>query len=660
MNSAIGLPRLIRWMFSVGCIFLVLMTVMRMVMFIFFNKQGYSISQVTDAFLLGFRYDLRTVSLVLLVILVAGSLKWLYPFASTLQKKIWMVLLSLFSLTMMIFYVVDFAHYSYLSQRLNASALNYLEDAAISLNMVWQSYPVLKLVIAILLCAAFLTWLIARSHRRVQKRPVTVTSRRRIAIYVVAFLLLALAIFGKINQYPLRWSDAFALGNDYKANLALNPFESFFNTLKFRRSGYDENKVRQLLPVLAQHYNFKIPDSSRLNVERVIPAARKITPAPNIILVICESFSAYKSSMWGNPLNTTPFFDSLSKQGIFFDNMFTPTYGTARGVWATITGIPDVETANTASRNPAAVDQHTIINDFTGYEKYYFLGGSTSWANIRGMLTNNIHGLHLYEQEDFKAPVIDVWGISDKNLLVESAGILGKEKKPFFAIIQTADNHRPYTIPEEDQTEFKKIDLPVDSVQKYGFESVAEYNAFRYTDHGFKKFMEAASSEKYFNNTLFVFIGDHGIAGNTGDMFPGAWKDQRLSSFHVPFLIYGPALISSQRNHAICSQVDVLPTVASLCGMPYRNTTLGRNILEVPPKSQFAFIFDPDNNQAGIIKGEYYFRKSISSGSEELVSIRRNENLPGENDQNAAEELRLLTEAMYETSKYLLLNNKKK
>jgi len=63
------------------------------------------------------------------------------------------------------------------------------------------------------------------------------------------------------------------------------------------------------------------------------------------------------------------------------------------------------------SRNPQAVDQHSVINDFQGYEKLYFLGGSASWANIRGLLNNNIGGLHLYEQDSYEAPKIDV-GVS--------------------------------------------------------------------------------------------------------------------------------------------------------------------------------------------------------------------------------------------------------
>jgi hypothetical protein len=78
----------------------------------------------------------------------------------------------------------------------------------------------------------------------------------RIIWFVVSFLFLGLAVFGRIGQYPLRWSDAFSLGSDYQANLSLNPFQSFFSSLKFRHSVYDEAKVRAALPVLAGYYGF--------------------------------------------------------------------------------------------------------------------------------------------------------------------------------------------------------------------------------------------------------------------------------------------------------------------------------------------------------------------------------------------------------------------
>lgn len=659
MKRIFRLPGLIRWLMTIGFFFLVLMTLMRVMLFTFFNKQGYTFGAVTDSFLLGLRFDLRTISTILLFVLVLGSIPPLNPFRSPVMKKVWITMFGVITFIILLFYFIDFSHYSYLSQRLNASVLNYLQDMAISMNMVWQSYPVIRLLIALLLLTALLLWLIRLSHKIIQYTDEPIPKTRAVVSFIILFLLFSFAIFGRINQYPLRWSDAFALGSDYKANLALNPFESFFNTVQFRNNSYDESKLKSLFKVLAPHYDFVASDSNEINFKRAYLPRPDNRPVPNVILVICESFSGYKSSMWGNPLNTTPFFDSLSGKGLFFDQCFTPTYGTARGVWATITGTPDIEYPATASRNPAAVDQHSIINDFKTHNKFYFLGGSASWANIRGFLTNNIDGLRIFEEDDFKSPKIDVWGISDKNLLIESAAILGGQTKPFFAIIQTADNHRPYTIPEQDAAEFKKLTIPEDSVRKYGFENLAEFNAFRYTDYGFQKFMEAARKQPYFNNTVFAFIGDHGIPGNAADMFPAAWTAQRLAAFHVPFLIYSPGMTTPQRVSAICSQVDVLPTIAAYCNVGFTNTTLGRNVLSVAPQDQLAFISDPDNSQAGIVKGDYYYRRNLRTGKEELVSITGNENIPDQSYRRATTELSLLTSAMYETSRYLLLNNRK-
>jgi phosphoglycerol transferase MdoB-like AlkP superfamily enzyme len=654
-----NIPKLTRWILWTGLIFLVLFTLMRLGLFILSNQQSYGLRQLGGAFFLGLRYDLRMISILLVVMLIIGSIPALHPFSSTRGKKGWMIILGVVVLFALFFFSVDFAHYAYLEQRLNASVLNYLQDARISMGMVWQSYPIIRLVLGVLLVGALILWIIHRSHRFVSKQPFTGTRRSRIISFILLFLVSGFFIFGKFGQYPLRWSDAFAQGSDYKAYLALNPFESFFSTLKFRHSTYDEKKVKEGVTVIGSYFSFSPTDNPLQFSRTVAPRPGAITSKPNIVLVICESFSAYKSSMFGNPLNTTPFFDSLCRQGIFFDHCFTPTYGTARGVWATITGTPDVEMPNTASRNPAAVDQHTIINNFTDYEKFYFLGGSTSWANIRGVLTNNINGLHLYEQEDYKAEKIDVWGISDKNLFLEANKVLASQQKPFFAIIQTADNHRPYTIPKEDQKEFIKVEAPVDSLRKYGFESLAEMNAFRYTDFGYRKFIEAARAETYFNNTIFVFIGDHGISGNADALFPHAWTAQRLTSMHVPLLIYAPGLLKPQRVHDISSQTDVLPTIAGLCNIPYKNSTLGKDMLDSATKG-FAFIFDPDNKMAGVVKGDYLYRKQFESKKEELVSIINNEPVPNDAAHTAiAHDMQVLTDALYETAKYMILNNKK-
>ena len=480
------------------------------------------------------------------------------------------------------------------------------------------------------------------------------------------FILLLYSAIGNViysgGQYPLRWSDAFDFTDDFKANTSLNPFQSFFSSLNFKDSKFDLAKVKSSYSLMADYLGVEKKDSTTLNFNRYINASDSSSTKPNVVVVICESFSAYKSSMFGNKLNPTPYFNEMCNNGVFFERCFTPAFGTARGIWATITGIPDVESPKTSSRNPSAVDQHTIMNDFDGYEKFYFLGGSTTWANIRGTLKNNINGLNIYEQDNFESAKVDVWGISDKNLFLETNKMLAKQKKPFFAVIQTADNHRPYTIPEEDLKEFKKRDFPNDTLKKYGFDDNGQFNAFRYTDFNFSKFIEAAKKEKYFNNTIFVFVGDHGLRGDAGNMFPKSFTQQGILAEHVPLLFYSPALLQHMKVSNVCSQVDIMPTVAAFSKQHFVNTTFGRNLFDTSDhKEKYAFIADPDLLTIGVVSDKYYFRTNLKTGKEDFVSVTDNISIaPTPENKITREKMSSLTQAWYETAKYLLLNNKKK
>ena len=137
--------RLLHWTLYIGLFFLLLMTVLRFVFFIYFRQMHLSWKESFPSFILGLRFDIRIVCVLMFVLLVAGSIRRFNPYESTRAKKIWFWLLGISCFVFIFFYVVDFAHYSYLSQRLNASVLNYLQDAGISMQMVWQSYPVIKL-----------------------------------------------------------------------------------------------------------------------------------------------------------------------------------------------------------------------------------------------------------------------------------------------------------------------------------------------------------------------------------------------------------------------------------------------------------------------------------------------------------------------------------
>jgi phosphoglycerol transferase MdoB-like AlkP superfamily enzyme len=172
--------------------------------------------------------------------------------------------------------------------------------------------------------------------------------------------------------------------------------------------------------------------------------------------------------------------------------------------------------------------------------------------------------------------------------------------------------------------------------------------------------MQAAEKEAYFHNTIFVFVGDHGVAGNAEALYPVAWTDQRLTDMHVPLLFYAPYLLQPQRRTETVSQIDILPTIASMLQEPYMNTTLGRNLLQTGKQNNYAFIINHDEGKIGMVTDKYYFTKNINFSNERLypVSGRR---LPFTKSQQDSIKVKMsiITTAYYETAKWMLMNNKR-
>ncbi|MEY3608434.1 MAG: hypothetical protein RLZZ447_1222 [Verrucomicrobiota bacterium] len=617
------------------------------------------------AFLLGLRFDARVVAAILLPILLLGRFGRLHAFDSPAARRGWWGWLALCWGGLVLLYLADFLHVRYLQQRLNVSALGFLADARISGRMLWESYPVGWMALG----WGAATWLGVAVSVRLHRWAAEVqldAARRGHWFWVVGLsAVAAVALYGRVGQYPLRWSDAYALRGDAGARLALNPVESLLSSVSFRGTGSDLAAVRAHFSQMAGYLGLPTPSAGESPAFARVQASTKagsLRP-PNVVLVIAESFSAYKSSLWDNPVDTTPVFRSLVSEGLLFDHCFTPHFGTARGVWALLTGIPDVSPTETASRNPAMVDQHTLLDDFSAYERFYFLGGSASWANLRGLLSHNIRGLRLHEQDSFRSPRVDVWGISDKNLFLEADAVLRTAKQPFFAIIQTAANHRPYTIAEEDRGEFRRLELSSAEVRRAGFESLAELNAFRYMDFAFGKFVAAARQAPYFRDTIFVFIGDHGIGGDAGERLPRAWTEQYLTRYHVPLLFYAPGRIAPARIRSVASMVDVLPTIAGLAGVTVRNTTLGRDLLARERADggagNVAFIIDHNDRTIGALRGGWYGVQDLTGQRQQVVWARAGEPAPSVVPPETPAALRTWSEAFHETSRHLLLHNRK-
>jgi phosphoglycerol transferase MdoB-like AlkP superfamily enzyme len=674
MLRRLKVPNTLQWVIRLFLLYMVIFTLFRIGAYIIFNPDKhishgegpsqYTTTKVLPAFLLGLLYDARWISIILSPIVIASCVPNFTPFKNKITKVFWSIYLIIVTFLVLFFFGADFGHFQYVRTRLNASALNFFEDAKISLQMLWESYPILWIFLGLAVVISLLTYFINRTYFKVEEKNVHKSKydyHRR--WYLVTLLLMAFLIHGGFGMKPLTTSDSFRkMDDEFRGFLALNPFQNFFTSLKFRNPSFEGNKVdpvkrAKYYPTLASLLQLPADLAKDTSYTRIVSPS-SLGTSPNVVLVMCESLSSYKTSMSGNTLNTTPYLHNLSKESVYFDRCFTPTFGTARGLFAWLTGVPDVQLSKFSSRNENAVNQHTIINDFNGYEKFYFIGGSPTFNNFKGLI-NNIKDVRLYEQKDFKSKKVNVWGISDKNLFLEANETLRQQNKPFFAIIQTSDNHEPYTIPEED-TDFIKKELSKEQLRNNGFTSVEEYNATRYFDYCVTKFMEQAKKEVYFDNTIFVFFGDHGVIGDARNVYPNVWSTQRLTEEHVPLLFYAPKLLAAQKRKETVSQIDVLPTVASIAKQTYTNTSLGRDLLDSNKRGNYAFTIFHDAGKIGIVSDSFYYIHNYNTGDDKVYSTIHNEKINAKEEQKKVAEYFPLAEGMYETSKWLLIHNKRK
>lgn len=656
------LPKSIRFYCITTFILVIVLGLLRLMFFyIFSDETGYPpVDAVFKAFYLGFKFDLRLAVLSHLPLFLLLVVPWSNPFRNRFGKVLSFAWLSFSFMALMLVYILDFGYFSYLEIRIDASILRFLQNPMMSAQMVWESYSVIGITI-LLLTVVMIHYFVCRRVYLVLSagRSATKPLRLRIVATTLVIFLAALAVYGKLSWYPLRWSEAFFSNNDFVSATALNPVLFFARTFKNREIDANEQTAGSAYAAMASYLGVDNPDQVTLNYLRVEGRENRLNERANVVIVILESFAFYKSGLSGNPLNATPFFDHLAKDGVLFTRFYTPHGGTARSVFTAITGLPDVEMNETSTRNPLVIDQHTIINEFSGYDKLYFLGGSASWGQIRGLLARNIEGLKIYEEGNYDSPRVDVWGISDLDLFNETVEVLSQQTQPFFSIIQTAGNHKPYSIPENVKG-FSKVTVPREEVVKYGFRSLAALNSYRFMDFSLQVFMQKVSQQPFYDNTLFVFLGDHGLIRSADHMF-AAEEKLLLTRGHVPLLFYAPNQLKSAVLDKVASEVDLMPSIAGMILPRYRNTTLGRDLFD--PKydaNRYAFtIRHQYGPQIGLIGKDYVFRMradgtdknlfSIFSPTSELNMIQQ---LP-----EKARQMELLTRDYYETIKYMRYHN---
>jgi len=409
-------------------------------------------------------------------------------------------------------------------------------------------------------------------------------------VYTLLFITLFIfSLRGKIdfNVPPLDIRDAYHCEYSYLNKIALNP------TFSLLRS-YLDSKLPQNASI-----HFIDEDKALVNVKKYLnikksefknPIARQIQGVdslrskPNIVVVIMESMTAHKVGRYGNPLGLTPTLDDLATKGIVFDNFYSTGIHTFNGIFSTLYSYPAIYRQQPMMTSP--------INEYygmpqvlkeNGYQTSFFTTHNELFDNVGGFLRANAID-RVYSDKDYpKEKLIGTWGVADDYLFeygIEEMNKMAKNNKPFLSVFMTCSDHAPYTLPSYFTP--KNTEMTQQIVE--------------YADWSISQLLEHSAKEPWFDNTIFVFVSDHGQAMNVVYEMP-------LSLNQIPCIIYAPSLLKPTVVSGFGVQSDIYPTLMGITNIPYVNTTMGVDLLK--EKRKYAY-FNGDD-KFGVINDSLFY-----------------------------------------------------
>ncbi len=483
--------------------------------------------------------------------------------------------------------LADSSYFKYYNSRITRDALSWTDDMKGVFQILFTTPSYLLLLLVVLILVRGLRNFVRKKAEQELADDIHPPLIARIVWFVVPAFLVFLGFRGDVDfsNKPILQEDAFRTKYPFINQLGLNGFYTFINSFRDFEISYfdDQTALKKTRFSLGLSDHVPVAGSP---IERVTTASGQ-SDKPNVVVVLMESMSAWKIGVTNKSSHLTPNLDSIANNGLFFPNIYSAGKHTFNGIFSTLYGFPALR------QNKPTVSPATASLPFTGlpvtlkkygYQTAYFCTGKRVFDNMGSFLPANGFDV-VYDQENY--PVEDRlngWGVPDEVLFREGLNRLDSmagKGAPFLSVFMTISTHPPYDLPEK--TAFRpSAETPVDK-------------SYEYADYAIGKFLKEAGAKPWFNNTIFVFIGDHGQ--NFDPLY-----ELPLSYHQVPLFLYSPALIPQNLNTSLGMQIDVWPTLMGLLKLDYTNNTLGQDLQQHPRHT----VFFSDDQRIGVLNDSLF------------------------------------------------------
>lgn len=529
-------------------------------------ERAVAAGSLVQIFLQGLRADIILVSLwSLLPVLSVPLLAW------QRWQKLWFSWTYIWSLAGMIgILFMELATPAFLLQfdtRPNRIFIEYLIYPKEVLSTLWHGFK-LPFVTGLLLTGA-LAYFFYRILRLPDTQLTLWSPAKNWLIWPVVLMVVFMGIRSTTDHRPANPA-FFAITSDAMVNsLVINSSYSILYTLysmkhEARSSEiYGKMTTEDMLenslnwPWL-KHYQFN--DAQYPTLHQQTAAISRKKPL-NLVIILQESMGAtFVQSLGG--VNATPELESLAKEGIWFERLYSTGTRSVRGIEAVISGYLPTPAQSVVKLSNSQQHFATIASvlQTAGYQTQFIYGGEAHFDNMRSFFTNN--GFEdIVDINRIKNPTfVGSWGASDEDLFNTAQAqleTLYRSNQPFFSLIFTSSNHEPFEFPDHRTALFEQ---PKNTAN----------NAVKYADWAMGRFIEQAKRSDYWKDTVFLIVADHDNRVYGNNLIP-------VEKFHIPGLILG-ADVKPSRVSTLSSQVDLAPTLLSIIGVSSCHPMVGRDL----------------------------------------------------------------------------------
>jgi phosphoglycerol transferase MdoB-like AlkP superfamily enzyme len=561
-------------LYRLGIVFIIL-TILRFVFYLsnysFFSI--FSAKLILLSFFVGFRFDLSSLVYTNLVFIVLSLLPFSFRRFKGYQTFLFLVFI-VFNSIMLALEVPDIEYYKFAQRRSGVGEFNLAGDFirlipsfVKSYWYLWLLFPVLVIVVNKVYKLKFWQVGILNTRWYVQS-----------AIFLIGIGLSIIGARGGIQLRPITPVGAGVTLKDARLiPLATNTTLNFI--FSFQQKALSEE----------QYFSDKELDN-RFVLARNLGKVEKFKPL-NVVLLIMESFGTEYVSEQRDHKLYTPFFDSLSRQGIFFERSYANAQRSAQGIVSITAGIPALmeEPFHFSPYQSNQVESIASSLKKMGYTSGFFHGSNPGsmdferFASITGY-DHFYDKSHYANDKDYDGS----WGIWDIPFFSWTIDKLNSYRKPFFCTIFSLTSHSPYKVEQW----FEKLHPNENDV----------FRSVRYSDEALRRFFKKAATTDWYKNTLFVVCADH-----TGRSFDEKYMTKE-GLFRIPIVLYTPDtsvinrnMMAENPNKHIMSQIDIMPTVLDLLNYNQPFHCFGQSLFADNKKYTFQY----NNGIYQIIDDEY-------------------------------------------------------